>query len=540
MVIRLDVTGNGKFAGHSTNIQSYSVQEDSTPVSPADSSGGTGTVNITVAEDDSSDGSILLLNDGVILSDSVKGTTSGTINSVNGNEGLVTISGDSRLGIANVTRFVPAHRGTVESAVLHILGLAGITSGIAIYPEVANIPASLRGGTYQLWKLLGEMCASLQVELALVSNNVVVRPLRGREASLDRVSTNSWSVQNADLAQFVEVYYYNYTQITNGLVYPRGGWNPDVRIIQVDAGQTKTENIPIDEVNVSLTALTQPTAQDTVTREYVGPNSVYSVSGNDGLPIPAAQWTDRGGALSVAIGEDGNSIDVTLTGASDVEYAPYSIAVSAGPSDYYSTLRLQGSGLGFERKVVRFPTGAPASKTAQEVGPTVDIPWIDTYNDAQRAALNAAYDMAAARQTFQFDATLVNRSGDTGSVTYPTFDDFASEWPTETFGDWDAEWAGQTFGDFREYMYEQVADDFENQVFGNIGGARLKFRDAWYRIRSAGITQDGIRGASAERDTLFSDFNAAWSGGTFADFDSAFADKLFEDYALIPVYSGAA
>lgn len=540
MAIRLDVTGNGKFAGHSTNIQTYSVQEDSTPVSPADSSGGTGTVSITVAEDGSSDGSILLLNDGVVLSDSVKGTTSGSINSVNGSEGLVTIAGDSRLAITNVTRFVPAHMGTVESAVLHILGLADITSGIFIYPEVAGLPAAVRGGTYQLWKLLGEMCSAAQVEISLVSNNIVVRPLRTREAVLDRVSANSWSVQNVDLAQFVEVYYYNYTQVTNGLVYPRGGWNPDVRIIQVDAGQTKTENIPIDEVNVSLTALAQPVVQNLVSREYVGPNSVYSVSGNDGLPIPAAQWTGRGGALSVAIGEDGNSIDVTLTGASDVEYAPYSIAVSAGPSDYYSTLRLQGSGLAFERKTVRFPTGAPASKTAQGVGPTIDNPWVSTYNDAQRAALNAAYGMAAARQTFQFDATLVNRSSDTGGVTYPTFADFSAQWPSEAFAAWDAQWAGEAFDDFREYMYDQVADDFENQVFGNIGGARLRYRDAWYRIRSTGITQDGIEGASAERDTLFSDFNNAWTGKTFGNFGSVFAGKLFEDYTLIPVYSGTA
>lgn len=538
MGISLEITGNGKFAGLSSNLSSYSAQEDSTPINLADSSGGTGTVSVSVAEDSSSDGSILLLNDGMVLTDSVKGTTSGKINDVSSSNGGVTFSGDSRLGVLNVNRFVPAFKGNLEDAVNNILSIAEINSGIVIDPTVANIQVAYRGGNYQLWKFLGEMCAAHQVEISLVSNNVVVRPIRGREATLDRTSNESWSVRNIDLAQFVEVNYYNYTPISNGLVYPYGGWNENVRIITVDAGQTVTENIPVDEVNVSLTSLQQPTIQAFVDRYYVGPDSVYSVAGNDGLPIPPAQWTAQGGSLTVAIGADGQGIDVTLTGASGVEYAPYSIAVAAGPSDYYSTLRLMGSGLGFERKVLRRATGAPAEKTAQEVGPTIDSAWVDTYNDAQTAALNASYGMASAQQGFSFDATLVNRSSDTGSVVYPTFADFNSQWPTEDFASWDSIWSGQTFNDFREYMYDQVRDNFENQVFGNVSGARVRFRDAYYRIRSVAVDQDGIRGANAERDTIFSDFDTVWSGETFEDFNNFFGGKLFEDFALIPLAGG--
>src|SRR5690606_32554332 len=116
--------------------------------------------------------------------------------------------------------------------------------------------------------------------------------------------------------------------------------------------------------------------------------------------------------------------------------------------------------------------------------------------------------------------------------------DFADQWPTEDFGDWDAIWTGETFLDFDQYMFAQVQDDFENQVFGNVGGARVRYRDAWYRIRSTGITQDGISGASAERDTLFSDFDTEWMSGTFADFDAVFDDRKFEDFALIPLLGG--
>ncbi len=87
-------------------------------------------------------------------------------------------------------------------------------------------------------------------------------------------------------------------------------------------------------------------------------------------------------------------------------------------------------------------------------------------------------------------------------------------------------------------MFLQVQDDFENQVFGNVGGARVRYRDAWYRIRSTSINQDGIQGASAERDTIFSDFNAEYAGLTFADWNAIFDGYNFEDYSLIPLYTG--
>lgn len=77
--------------------------------------------------------------------------------------------------------------------------------------------------------------------------------------------------------------------------------------------------------------------------------------------------------------------------------------------------------------------------------------------------------------------------------------------------------------------------DFTNQVFGNVGGARIPFRQAVYRIRSATISQNGITTATAESDTLFSDFNPAWVGEDFASFNSWFAGYKFEDFAVIPL-----
>lgn len=543
MSIEVEVTGNGKFAGYRTNLESYSVTEDSTPTAPGDSSGGTGSIAFTATEDTSATGTILLLNDVITLSDTSAGQTQGTVTSVNvangprtggydSRGGSATVTADGRLGILNATGFVPAFMGDLDGAATMILGPAGITTGIVIEPSIAGTPVAFRGGQYNYWFLLKEIASAVGlIEVALVSNNVVVRPIREREAYMEKVSNVSWGVQNGELAQFVEVIYYNYEEIESGLVYPYGGWNPDVQILQVDAGQTITVNVP---VNVSLTSIDQPVVQDFVDR-YYDSSSVYSVAGNDGLPIPAAQWTAQGGSLTVAIGDDGQSIDVTMTGASEAEYAPYQIAVASGPSDYYSTLRLVGDGLGFTPETLRVPTGAPASKTAQEVGITIDNPAVNTRNDAYSAALRAAASWAAPSQTVTITATIINRSDSNGSYIYPTFDDFNGQYPTEDFDAFNAIWTGEAFAAFNAYQFGLVRDDFANQVFGNVGGARVLFRDAYYRIRNATVTQDGITTATAERDTTFGDFNLAYDGMTLGGWDAAFDGLKFEDYALIPL-----
>jgi hypothetical protein len=543
--IEVEVIGNGRFAGSRSNLSSYSVVEDATPLSPADASGQTGTISFIVTEDPEAAGSILLLNDTVVLTDTGAGETIGTVNAVSvsgGREdggGAASVTGDSRLALLNASGFVPPFTGTLEDGVRAILALAGITDDVVITAEVASLPVSHRGITTTYWQLLKDLCGSNGVtEIALVSNNVVTRFVREREANVSKLTDLSWSVNNIELAQYVEVAYYNYVEVTDELVYPYGGWTPDVQVLQVDAGATTDPPINIP-VNVSLTSIDQPSIEDFVDRDYDGPDSVYSVSGNDGLPIPAAQWTAQGGRLTVAIGADGNSIDVTITGASETEYAPYQIAVAAGPSDTYSTLRLVGSGLGFDRKILKSPTGVPAEKSAQEVGITVDNPWVDSLADAYDAAIRAGQQYAAPRQTVTITATVVNRGDSNGSYAYPKFSDFASEYSGQLFSDFDTEFAGQTFKQFNAYQLSLVQDDFENQVFGNVGGARLPFRNAYYRIRSANVTEDGVVTATAERDTTFTDFNTAYDGLTFSDWndliDSVASDMKFEDYALIPL-----
>lgn len=536
MAVEIEVIGNGRYAGAKSNIGEYSVLEESTPVEASDSTGGTGTITFNVIEDPSRLGSILLLNDEVKLTDGDRGDTEGKINSLSSNDGNLSVTADSRLGRLVVDKTADPVNDTFENVMYYYLGLAGITTGIAIEDSLASIPVIAQGWSGDLWTKIKELCVTVGAEISLVKGNVVLRPVRQRRALEINNISQSWTVQNTELAKEVEVVYYDSEWKTNQLVYPKGGWNQDVTVYTVDAGQTTTINIPVD---VSIVSIDQPVMQTSVDRDYSA-TSVYSIAGNDGLPITPAQWEADGGKVSVSIGADRKSIDLTLVGAigATTRYAPYRVAMSSGPGDYYSSLRVVGTGLHYERQSVIMPTGADEESTSRDIGVTVDNIFVKSRHQANDIALNVASKWAAPVRTISITKSTINKPGETDqSFNYATFGDFdayAAANGIVTFGNFDTAWAGDTFRDFDDYWYSLVQDDFDFQVFGNANGARVQWRRAIYRIRSVTITASEVS-YSAEADTIFSDFDESADGLTFADFDALYDDLTFADFSLIPL-----
>jgi hypothetical protein len=537
MAIEVEIVGNGTYAGAKSNITEYQVTEDSTPVEASDTSGGTGQITFGAIDDPSRFGSALLLNDTVKLADGERGDTEGRINSITGNDGVLSITADSRLGRLVIETTAQPFAGTFSDAMMYYLSLGGITTNIAIDTSLAAIPVVAQGWKGDLWTKVKELAVINGAEITLIKGNVIIRPVReNRALEINNVS-ESWSAQNVDLAKNVEIFYYNSEHRTDSLVYPKGGWNEDVNIYTVDAGQTLEVNIPVD---VSLTSIVQPVPQAFVARDEIT-SSVYSVAGNDGLPIPVAQWTAEGGSLSVAIGEDGHSIDLKVIGPNGASsrYAPFRIAVSSGPSDYYSSLRIIGTGVHFDQKSITVPTGVDDASTSRDVGVSVDNIFINSEADAWNAALNVTSKWASPTRTLTIGKSHINQPSETGQdYDYATFEEFDAYAATEgltTFALFDAEWAGQTFAEFDEYWYNLVADQFRFQVFGNANGARVRFRRSMYRIRSVTITPLGVD-YTAEEDTTFGDFDEYASAGmTFGSFDTSYDGLSFNDFALIPL-----
>lgn len=502
----------------------YSATEDSTPIDPTDTTGGVGQFNVGADETKSSP---LLLRKTVDITDGSQGTTTGTIRTLASNDGQLTITADSRLNLLTATKQAQPRTGTLGSVFIYYLSLCGITSNYVVDTTIANIPVIAPGWNAVVWDQLKKLCQAYNVEVSLVSNNIVLRPLRTRIAENYRNAQQTWTLDNTELAQKIDINYYNSVYRTLTAYYPEGGWNPEVPIYQVDAGEVLEVDIPL---NVSLVSVEQPNIVQNVTRDYAS-GSVYAVAGNDGLPITPSQWRAGGGNLKVEIGKDTRSIKLTITGASETQYAPYRIAMSAGPSDYYSSLRLRGTGVFTETKTYTVSTGANEDDTAQEVGAVVENEFINSYDQAFRAGSWAQDHWGRPALTINVSTQGINRLGDSGSYAYKTVDDADAEYAGKTVNQFDALYVGQTVDDFDQYWKDKTKNDFANQAFGNVAGARVRSGNHWFRIRTATITETGVS-YTAQRDDIVDDVDSVWSGKTVNQFDAFWAGKTVDEFDL--------
>jgi archaellum component FlaF (FlaF/FlaG flagellin family) len=324
-------------------------------------------------------------------------------------------------------------------------------------------------------------------------------------------------------------------------------------VYQVAANETTEFELDLE---FFLTSIQQPTVQDTVTKEY-DVASVYSVSANDNLPVSAAFWTDYGGDMSFEILGDGSRVKVTITGPTYEPLSPYTIGISDG-STSYSTLRIVGTGMDFNRLLYTEKTGLLPAEAPLVKGQEIDNPAIDTLADAKKYALSARRLYSLPTQTYSTSSNEFPRlAGSIPSIFYPSFDDYNDSLPTGyTFANFNSDYIGKTFDDFTFELGNVVP-----QGFGEVAGSRVKLDDAVYRVRSTTITPD-IVSFDAEYDTLFSDLNdvygaviwselaSAWTGlgstwatvlvlpdgeKTFTDFNTTFGGVNFKDYALMPM-----
>lgn len=513
------------------NITSYSVTEDSTPIDPSDTTGGVGQFTFGIDEDDKSK---FLSNKSAKLEDGSQGTTLGTIRGLSSPDGALTVTADSRMALLAVKRTAQPFIGTLEGAFVYYLGLVGIISGLVVDDSIASRPVVYQGWSGVVWDELKKLAVAERVEISLVSNNIVMRPLRQRKAEQYRDSSRTWNINSQNLARSVDIHYYSNQYKAVALAYPSGGWSPDVSVQGVDAGATTTVDVPL---SVSLLSIDQPVCVDFVDRYYAA-SSVYTVSGNDGLPIPSAEWLAGGGSVTAAIGEDTKSVIFTITGSSDTQYAPYKIAMPSGPSDFYSSLRLVGEGVFFDDQVVTLLAAVDPDRVTQEQAPEVRNERITSLEQAQSLGLWSLKRWGSPSHTVTVASSGINRLGDTGSYRYPTIAEFNAEYAGLTVAQFNAIWAGKTIADFNEYWRAKTAGDFENQAFGNVVGSRFRLGDAMFRIRTATITAEGIS-YSAEEDTIIADVNAVWAGKTIADFNAEWAGQTLADFAVAPLRKAA-
>lgn len=459
--------------GITSNLRSFSVQEDATTIDPSNYSGGAGQVTVEALE---AGNSLLALSKQMYLADDDSGIVRTTVRDVSTNDGMLTLTADSVLGLFNAQRTAAPQVGTLRQALSYYMGLVGITNGLRIEGDLATRVVAYPGWVGNMWDNIKQILSAEQIEMTVVLDDVVVRPLRTRVASLRNGTTISRSVNKQSAARQVEVFWFNNTPITNGEVYPVPSEEERPSPQQVEANEITTFTIQMD---ASLSSVNQPVCVDWVDdRSYANSQGVYSVVGTDGLPVTAAQWRAQGGNLSVAITDDPSIIEVTVKGPSDTRLSPYRIAMSSG--NYYNSLHITGTGVAWKKESTILDTGVENTTNSEDIGATVENPFISTYAKALTAGQQTA---RAYSMTHTINGNVVRDGA---------------------------------------------------QLFGNVAGSRIITPDSNYRINSVTVGPEGTSFEGSE-DTTMADFNAVWVGKTMAEFNAFWQGKSQQEFATTPL-----
>lgn len=479
-------------------VSTYSVTEDSSPLTILDSSGSVGTFSATVRIPENPNNPVRIYGPGWLLGkevdieDSRFGFIPGTIDSFSmSNSGdMVSVSGTSRLGSLNVFSIqAQPFSGTLGDAFAYYLSLGGIDLWYDVDPEVADRPVNYIGWNGELWYYLKMMTSAQQCDISLVDGVITLRPSRTTEIVPDYTTQRSNSFGGGTLAQSVEAYYYQTNEIVDGLAYPAGGWTPETEVLNVNSGETTEYTI---DLGASLSSFQEPVMVTSVAPDY-DTSSVYTIVADDGLPVDPQAWADFGGSVTFALNPDTVSMTVTLVGAVDFptdtgEFSKsFSVALASDTSgNRYSTLRIVGTGVAYTATKKTFRTGISATQTTTEVGVTIDNPFVTTLEGAYTAGVQAAKSFTGLTPTL---------SGTVIRVKTPDSDD-----PT----------------------------------FGNVAGARMYDSQTkrWFRVRSATISPSGISYDSAEDDLLWDDILSVYGGMTYGDIQTLNSELTYQEVRL--------
>lgn len=573
-------------------ISDYNVTEESSPLEAGDSSGGVGSFQVSIPLPDPAliealgpidtsgygdlpfgdgpyggvegqltpwavlgiYGPSVFLDTTIQLSDSRKGFTLGRVDSANiSRDGArVELSGLSRMGNLNVYGVqAQPFIGTIKQAFEYYLGLAGITSDLFVDDDISDRPVVFPGWSGELWYYLKLMAAAQDCDLSLVSGVILLRGIRKRVATNDRDTSRSVTIGTNTLAQAIEIYKYNNREITNELVYPPGGWNPEVEVLNVNAGETSEYTL---ELSASVSSIDTPVMQTFVADEYSA-TSVYTIVADDGLPVEPAAWGAYGGEVTIEIDPSTTKLLVTLKGAEGLPTSAgaaatnFSLALGSDTTgNRYSTLRIVGTGVAYEKIKKRVRTGVPPSRTATEIGVTIDNPFISTTNDLYRAGTRAAKSYGGASVSLSGNVISINRRGDSGQATYPTYGQVESALKTDlgasvTYGGVKAYYTGLalvTYEDVRQLWFDVFRDDDRDQVFGNIQGARIfdKKSRRWFRIRR-GTSSPGDIGFNADDDLTHGDMEYLYAGKTYNQVRTPLALFNYGQVDMLGMYPNA-
>ena len=528
------VLGRGKL-GPSGNIESISVTEDASPTCFTDSSPGVGGFTISAPAIPGIGGTDSLRGQVVDIYDPRAGVQRGIVDSVDtADEFSVRVEASSELIKTVVTRTMAPFTGTLGGALRYYLGACGVTGGIEVESWIEGVSVDLPFWRGDVWTQLKKLMALYGFELAYVAGAVIARGLRTRLVDTGYVSSMSRSLPRTGGAMLVKVAYYSNEWATGRTMYPMADQNIlDRQIIQVDAGEEVTQNVP---VSAWVSSVIQPKHVMNLAEALEDGTSAYSVVDKDGVSVSPSDWRNGGGSVVYNIGDDGQSVDVIVNGMSTSQRAPYRIASTSGDTTYqYASFSIAGNGVFFTRDEVTLQTGAPDQSGPIDDVVSIDDPLVSTVAQAWGVAIQAATRDSGALQQITVVTPHVTRSTVDGLTMYPTIAEYnAILGTTKTIAQFNAEVGNKTIAQFNKELAQIKAGSFENQAFGGMAGARYWHQGTVYRMTRVNITSDQFSW-DGEDDSLVSDFNATYGNLTIAEFNARVGDRTLAEFSIAPL-----
>lgn len=469
-----------------SNLTNFDMTVEVSSLDPSSMTGSTGSINLSTGPKRHPE---QLRNTQIVVTDDDAGSMLGRVSSVTWSESGANFALETMLNRLNVQVTVRPRLSSLEagmSAILSQIGMDcdGLTTDLAYFP----------GWRGTMLDYVKHFCSWFNYEIYtdwVYPNRVMFRPIRNFTFTPSLTATTG-EVQDQNLAQNIEIvdYQYDFDHAFDGQITE---FTPsavdDMQIITVNAGETASYDI---KVNGWIATVTQPVVMDLVGPEVRTDAGAYCVAGADGLPITAAQWTGEGGSLTVSLTDEPDVLHVEvqapaanlLTGEGEDgdRYGPYSIAATTTEGQLYNSLHITGTGLLFDKVIRRMPTAVPMDVSSEEVGATIDNPWVSGISFAYRLGVRAAQSYSGPTYTrtfttpeklnivvlagsripgdevmFRATSVTVSPTGTTLTATMDTtFEDFETKWAGETFADFNAVTDGMTFGNWSTVPLKRV------------------------------------------------------------------------------------
>lgn len=533
--------------GEPYEVESYSVNEQSTPLEGDDSSGGVGEFSILTPDQPNI---FTAYGAEVLIRDEDRGEFMGSVDIVSRNDstGLYEVSGPSRLAPLNLFNIqAQPFVGNLNNAIAYYLSLAGIEDNWEVEEDIRYLWVTAPGWYGELWYHLKQLVTAYGVEIALSGTQIRVRRPRQTVADEGFFDSRDLHLGGPDLAQTVEVYSYSTRVLESDVVYPPYNYINKEDILTFTAGEMTEFDL---ELPSSISRIEEPTmvsSWDEVTDKM----SVFAISKSDGVALTPTEFYSMGGYIQFEIGEDTKSILVRVYAPlgilnSDDKFvdrfsfslgkrdagkkAPEGSSSEDDGNDYivelpeteFPTLQILGDGIETVKTLHTFLTGVSKNVTDREVGITVDNPFIRNVATAQQIGVNLACKYSTSYVTLTGNVTKLRSNQGLAEQLTLTYDEFYNIFGDMTWTQWVTEYGDMTYQEFMRMTTGISNTPVEHKVMGSAAGTRVWDEDSkhWFRVRDAEVNSDLIS-IDAEPDTMFRDVQQELEGLTYAQVQTA-------------------